>query len=59
MYNKRADIPDYDIAIIEITPPVQFTTFISPICVPYGDMEFPPGNKLFLLDHFSRIFTQL
>nr|XP_039250166.1 uncharacterized protein LOC120327876 [Styela clava] len=47
-YNKQADIPDWDLALVELDPPAHFSTYVSPICLPQGDMEFPPGTQCFI-----------
>ena len=34
---------DYDIALLELTEPLQFSNTINPVCLPATSHVFPPG----------------
>ena len=59
-YKRGAEIPDYDIALLELIEDVKFSPFISPACLPDGDVRFYPGKQIqrsknFQIKHFFAV----
>lgn len=36
--------PDYDVALLELSNPVTFNSYVQPICLPTNGLPFPPGK---------------
>ncbi|XP_078055332.1 transmembrane protease serine 3-like [Mustelus asterias] len=43
-----SDTNDYDIALMKLTQPLQFTDFVKPACLPTFDQQFPDGMNCWI-----------